>query len=295
MEGKWCVVTGGNRGIGYGIVKALARQQAQVVLVSRSKERGQAALAQLQAEVPEAAVRLAIGDLGTIAGTRQLAGTLLDTLPRIDVLVNNAGIWPTRKVVNVDGLEIGFMVNFLAPFMLSLLLKERLIASAPARIVHVNAGLYVKGAVDLEKTPYGADFGRIRTYANTKLCGALTLAEEAVLFAPHGVTVNMVHPGVVNTDLGQMGGVMGWLLRRIKRGWMTPDEGATVPVWLATSADIADKSGLYFNEHKEVVPLAEVANDAQLARDLWRFAEQVAGLDAHSGVMLDSATHRNTG
>lgn len=289
MESKWCVVTGGNKGIGYAIVEALARQQVQVVLVSRSRERGQAALAQLQAGVQQGRFTLVVGDLGTIAGTRRLAEALLDTLPRIDVLINNAGIWPTQKVVNADGLEIGFMVNFLAPFMLSQLLKERLAASAPARIVHVNAGLYVRGSVDLEKTPYGADFGRIRTYASTKLCGVLTLAREAELFAPHGVTVNMVHPGVVNTDLGQMSGVMGWLLKRIKRGWMTPEEGATVPVWLATSADVADKTGLYFNEQKEVLPLAEAAKDGQLADELWQFAAQVAGLDLSSGVTTDTA------
>jgi NAD(P)-dependent dehydrogenase (short-subunit alcohol dehydrogenase family) len=178
---------------------------------------------------------------------------------------------------NSDGLEMGFMVNFLAPFMLSHLLRERLIASAPARIVHVNAGLYVNGKVDIEKTPYGTDFGRIRTYASTKLCGVLTLAQEAAMFAPYGVTVNMVHPGVVNTNLGQMGGPLGWLLKLVKRSWMTPAQGAVAPIWLATSSEVVDQTGCYFNE-KAVVPLADVAKDEQLARQLWQFAEQVAGI-----------------
>lgn len=279
MKNKVCVVTGGNRGIGYEIVKGLASQEADVVMVCRSRERGEAALAQLQAEVKQGTVTMMVGDLSTIAGVRQLAASLLDTLAKIDVLINNAGVWPTKKVLNKDGLEMSFMVNFLAPFMLSHLLMERLAAGAPARIVHVNAGLYVKGKVDLDKTPFGADFNRFRTYADSKLCGVLTLAQEAALFAPLGVTVNMVHPGVVNTNLGQMSGVMGWLLKWIKRRWMTPEQGAVSPVWLATAADVADKSGLYFNE-KEVLPLDDVAKDEQLAHNLWQFAAQVADLDS---------------
>jgi NAD(P)-dependent dehydrogenase (short-subunit alcohol dehydrogenase family) len=278
MENKVCVVTGGNKGIGYEIVKALVQQRNQVALVSRSRERGEKALAQLQSEVPEESVTLVTGDLGTIADTRQFAKTLLERFPRIDVLVNNAGVWPTKKAINADGLEESFMVNFLAPLMLSHLLKDRLAASAPARIVHVNAGLYVRGRVDLQRTPYGADFSRMRTYADSKLCGVLTLAREAAMFAAHGVTVNMVHPGVVNTDLGQMGGVLGWVLKQVKRSWKTPQEGAAAPVWLASSADVAGKTGLYFNEY-EVMALDNAAKDEQLAADLWRFAEGVAGIN----------------
>ncbi|MCA9986376.1 MAG: hypothetical protein KDE59_18835, partial [Anaerolineales bacterium] len=179
-------------------------------------------------------------------------------------------------------LEMGFMVNFLAPFMLSHLLGERLRASAPARIIHVNAGLYVKGKVDLARTPYGRDFGRLRTYANSKLCHALTLRQEADLFAPHNVTVNMVHPGVVNTALGDMGGPLGWLLKRVKRSWLSPAEGAIAPVWLATSAEVAGQTGQYFNE-KEVIPLAAVARDEELGRALWQLACELAGLDTSSG------------
>lgn len=278
MANKICVVTGGNRGIGYEIVKALALQGAEVVMVSRDAEQGRTALRQIQAEAPEVKVTVLVGDLGTISGTQQLANDLLDKPTGIDALINNAGVWPTKKMVNADGLEIGFMVNFLAPFMLSHLLRKKLAASAPARIVHVNAGLYVKGAVDLSRTPYGRDFSRIRTYANTKLCGVLTLAQEAALLANDGITVNMVHPGVVNTNLGQMDGPMGWLMKQIKRSWMTPAQGAVAPVWLATSAGTADKTGLYFNE-KEEMPLDMVAKDEKLAHDLWRFAEETAGLN----------------
>ncbi|MCB0015622.1 MAG: SDR family NAD(P)-dependent oxidoreductase, partial [Anaerolineales bacterium] len=271
MTRKIAVVTGGNRGIGYEIVKALVQEDADVALVSRNPERGRAAREQLLAAAPSSRITVLPGDLGSVAGVHQLAADLLAHLPRIDLLINNAGIWPTQKEINADGLEMGFMVNFLAPFMLSHLLSERLRASAPARIIHVNAGLYVKGKIDLARTPYGADFGRLRTYANSKLCHALTLNQEAALLAPHNVTVNMVHPGVVNTDLGIMGGPMGWLLKRVKRSWLSPAEGAIAPVWLATSAEVAGQTGQYFNE-KEVIPLAAVARDEELGRALWQLA-----------------------
>ncbi len=278
MKGKTAVVTGGNRGIGYEIVKALAQQGADVALVSRSPERGRAAREQLLAEAPSSRITVVPGDLSSIAGVRQLAADLLAHLPRIDLLINNAGVGPTQKEINADGLEIGFMVNFLAPFMLSHLLGERLRASAPARIIHVNAGLYVKGQVDLARTPYGADFGRLRTYANSKLCHALTLNREAALFAPHNVTVNMVHPGVVNTDLGDMRGPLGWLLKRVKRNWLSPAAGAAAPVWLATAAEVAGRSGQYFNE-KEAIPLADVAQDELLASQLWQLAHELTGVE----------------
>lgn len=276
MAEKVCVVTGGNAGIGYEIGQALARQQARVVMVSRSEARGRAAQQAVQADTG-GTVDLVVGDVGSVASTRQLADTLLASYPVIHVLINNAGVWMTKKVLNEDGLEQSFMVNHLAPFMLNQLLLPALRAADGARIVDVNAGLYANGKVDLVKTPYGKDFGRIRTYANSKLCGVLTLAEQGRRLEGSGVTINMVHPGVIRTGLGDSSGPIGWLLRWVKRSWATPAQGAVAPVWLATAPEVAGKSGLYFNE-KEVLALATVAKDEALAADLWALSVRLAGL-----------------
>ena len=278
MQNGVHIVTGGNAGIGIEIVKSLAQMGAHVVLVSRSDTRGQAALAQVKQANAAANVELVVGDVGSIAGTRQLADTLLAAYPAIQVLVNNAGVWPTEKVLNEDGLEQAFMVNHLAPFMLSHLLMPALKAAAPARIVQVNAGLYVKGKVDLEQTPYGGDFGRIKTYCNTKLCSVLTLKEHARRLEGSGVTVNMVHPGVLRTGLGDSQGIVGWLLRQVKRTWAPPEDGAVAPVWLATAPELATTSGVYFNE-KEMMPFDDVALQPELAHKLWELSEQLAGLN----------------
>lgn len=277
MKDQVCVVTGGNAGIGRAMVQALARQQAQVVLVSRDKVRGETAVQEIRHALPQANINLVVGDVGSVASTRQLAQTLLERYPQIHVLINNAGIWPTKKRLNADGLEEGFMVNHLAPFMLNQLLQERLKASAPARIVNVSAGLYVNGRVDLQKTPYGHDFHPIRTYTSTKLCNVLCLPLEAAQLAGSGVTINAVHPGVINTKLGTMRGPLGWLMKLVKRGWATPEQGAIAPVWLATAPELVNRNGRYFNE-KEEIPIAEIASNAELAAQLWQLSTQLGKL-----------------
>lgn len=277
MKEQVCVVTGGNAGIGQAIVQALARQQAQVVMVSRNEARGETAVHKIQSALPQAKIDLVVGDVGSVASTHRLAQSLLERYPQIHVLINNAGVWPTRKQINEDGLEQGFMVNHLAPFMLNQLLRERLQASAPARIVNISAGLYVNGRVDLTKTPYGHDFHPIRTYANTKLCQLLCLPLEAAQLAGSGVTVNAVHPGVINTKLGARRGPLGWIMKLVKRGWATPAQGAIAPVWLAAAPELVAINGKYFNE-KEETPLAEVAQNAELTQQLWKLSTTLAKL-----------------
>lgn len=274
MDDKLCVVTGGNAGIGKAIVTALAQRQAQVVFVSRDARRGQEALAEILQEAPDGRVEMVVGDLGTIASTQRLAEALLAKLPAIHVLINNAGIWMTKRVLNEDGLELTFMVNHLAPFILTNHLLPRLQASAPARIVNVNAGLYVNGRLDLQRTPTGQDFSRIRTYADSKLANVLFTRELASRITGSGVTVNAVHPGVIRTNLGVSPGAMGFILGLVKRFWQPPAEGADAPVWLATAPEAAAANGRYFVLREET-PVTSVAQDDDLARQLWTLSEEL--------------------
>ena len=275
MDDKVCVVTGGNAGIGKAIVTALAQQKAQVVFISRDAGRGRAALAEILEAAPNGRVEMVVGDLGSVTGTQRLAEALLDRLPVIHVLINNAGIWMTKRVINEDGLELTFMVNHLAPFILTNRLLPRLQASAPARIVNVNAGLYVNGRLDLQRTPTGQDFSRIRTYADSKLANVLFTRELASRVAGSGVTVNAVHPGVIRTNLGASPGVMGFVLKIVKRSWQPPAEGADAPVWLATAPEAANANGRYFVLREET-PVTAVAQDDDLARRLWALSEELA-------------------
>jgi NAD(P)-dependent dehydrogenase (short-subunit alcohol dehydrogenase family) len=182
--------------------------------------------------------------------------------------VNNAGIWPTKLQMNADNLEMSFMVNHLAPFILSNRLLSTLKSNAPARIVNVNAGLYVNGKYDPDKTPYGKDFNRMKTYANTKLCNVLFTREFAQRIEGSGVTINALHPGVIRTSLGDFSGILGMLLRLVKRSWGSPEEGAKPPVWLATSPEVEGINGQYYDLQKPI-DVNEIASDVELGKRLW--------------------------
>ncbi len=265
------VVTGGNTGIGKAIALALASQRRHVVIVSRDPTRGSAAVADLRAQSGNPTVECVVGDLSSIHTTQQLADSLLDQFPDLTVLINNAGVWMTERVLTADGLELSFMVNHLTPFILSRRLLPRLQVNSPARIVNVSAGMYIRGRVDLQRTPYGLDFDRLRTYATTKLCQVLCMRVLAEHLPGTGVTVNAVHPGVIRTQLGDMPGVAGRLLSLIKRRWGTPEQGADAPVWLATAPEVVATSGQFF-DRRTPVPFAKPAQDRDLARQLWRWS-----------------------
>ncbi|MEU7895669.1 SDR family NAD(P)-dependent oxidoreductase [Nonomuraea sp. NPDC049152] len=252
------VVTGGNRGIGYAVCERLAGEGFTVLLVARDPERGARAAASIRGDVEVVA-----GDLTTIASVRRLADELRDRCPRVDVLIHNAGLWPSRRTLTGDGLEESFAVNHLAPFLLNRLLEDRL-----GRVVQVSAGLYVKGKAEVGRTAVGADFHQMRTYADTKLCNLLTVPLFAERWRASGITIDAVHPGVIRTGLGDRRGPMGWLLKLVKRKWATPEEGAEPVVRLAHDTG----TGRYFNLSEEV-PLEGPARDAELAGRVWEEAE----------------------
>ncbi|WP_344236397.1 SDR family NAD(P)-dependent oxidoreductase [Actinocorallia libanotica] len=262
------IITGGNRGIGLAAAELLAARGLKVVLVARRREQGEAAVARLGA-----GAELVVGDLADRARTAALADVLGERFPDIRALVHNAGIWPSRRELNADGFEQAFFTNHLAPFLLDHLLEERLKASGSA-VVRVSAGLYVKGKVDPERTPTGADFHPIRTYADTKLANLLMLPLLAERWKDAGVTVNALHPGVIRTGLGDRRGPVGLLLKAIKRTWQPPEAGGRPVARLVTDPPAA--SGAYFDVDKET-PLEPVALDTALAERLW--ADASAALD----------------
>lgn len=275
MDASTAVVTGGNRGIGFAVAEQLLGEGRRVVLVARDAERGEAARAAL-ARLDGPDVALVTGDLATVRGARGVAEALLAECPRIDVLVHNAGIWPARLHRDDDGLEQAFVTNHLAPFLLNHALSARLVAGS-ARVVQVTAGLHVKGRVDLARTPVGADFSPVRSYADTKLCNLLLLPCFARHWAGTGVTINAVHPGVIRTGLGARGGPLGALLKVVKLTWQHPADGARPVVRLAVDPGLDGVSGRYFDVETEA-PLSAVASDAALADRVWDQALELTGM-----------------
>ncbi|HEX6245356.1 MAG TPA: SDR family NAD(P)-dependent oxidoreductase [Polyangiales bacterium] len=271
---KTCVVTGANRGIGFAVARQLASAGHDVVLVCRDAVDGARARDTLVAAGGSA--RMVHGSLASLRAIRDTARAIEGACPRLHVLIHNAGIWPSQRSLNEDGLEQAFVVNHLAPFLLNRLLEPRL-AEQRARVVQVSAGLYVKGAVDLARTPRGDDFSAFKTYANAKLCNLLTLDHFAARWQPLGISVNALHPGVIRTGLGDRGDALGLLLRLVKRLWKTPEEGARPVVRLAVDPALEGVSGRYYELEQER-PLQGHARDARLARVVCEQAEQLCGL-----------------
>ncbi len=277
MKKRTFVVTGGNTGVGKAIAVDLAKRRYHVVIVSRNPEKGDAALNEIKSLSDNQSVDLIVGDLSSVQSCKELAGNILKNYPDVSVLINNAGIWPVKLEINADGLEMAFMVNHMAPFILSNMLLNRLKKNAPSRIVNVNAGLYVFGKLDIEKTPYGKDFSRLSTYMNTKLCNIFFTQRFLEEIGGSGVTINALHPGVLRTNLGDSPGLFGRILKIMKRACDPPEEGAKAPVWLASCPEIEKTCGRYFELCIEK-PYARNAQNPELRNRLWDLSCELASL-----------------
>lgn len=274
MAGKVCVVTGANAGIGRATAVALARMGARVGMVSRSRERGEAARAEVARESGSAAVELFVADLSVQAEVRRLAAEIRERCDRLDVLVNNAAVYARRRTLSPDGIELQLAVNHLAPFLLTRLLLELLERSAPARVVTVSSEAHRAVALEWDDLQGERRYGGLRAYGAAKLANLLFTRELARRTAETGVAANAVHPGVVGTEL--LFG--GWgPLRLLGRFMRTPAEGARVVVRAASAPELSGITGRYFRDEREIRPSAAALDD-EAARRLWRVSEELTGL-----------------
>ncbi|MBV8461867.1 MAG: SDR family oxidoreductase [Acidimicrobiales bacterium] len=283
MEGKTVVVTGGNSGIGFETAAALAGMGARVLLTARNADKGRAALSAIAQRTDGAAqAQLVTFDLGDFSSVRRGAAEILEQAPRLDVIVNNAGLVLSERTQTVEGLEATFAVNHLGPFLLTNLLLDRVRASAPARIVNVASTAHAsarKGIPfdDLQSERY---YRPMRVYGQSKLANMLFTLELARRLEGTGVTANSLHPGTVRTGYGADGDARGLLAFGIKISspfFLSPAKGARTSVYLASSPDVAGVSGEYFVDCKPKQPRAW-AQDPDAARRLWQVSEELVGL-----------------
>jgi retinol dehydrogenase 12 len=277
MNGKVCVITGASSGIGKAASLALARLGADVILVCRDKARGEAALAEVGAAAPASIRQLELADLSSLRDVRELAGRL-SRLDRLDVLINNAGLVLASRQVSVDGFEYTFALNHLAPFLLTGLLREKLAASAPARVVTVSSAAHRAARLDLADLQLTGHFNGWRAYANSKLANILFTRELASRLAGTGVTANCVHPGTVNTRFGRDGSSMlRFGLGIGRRFLLSAAQGADTVVYLASSPDVAGATGGYYVKRRLRAP-SGAARDPETARRLWAISAELTGL-----------------
>ncbi|HEV7588824.1 MAG TPA: SDR family NAD(P)-dependent oxidoreductase, partial [Longimicrobium sp.] len=275
MAGRVCVITGASGGIGKAAAAGLASRGATVALVVRSRERGEAARDEIARATGSRDLRLVLADLSRQADVRRAAGEVRTAFGAVHVLVNNAGVYTGRRRETVDGVELQWAVNHLAPFLLTHLLLPALTAARPTRVVNLSSNAHK--AAELRWDDLQMKRGRyrsLRQYCNTKLANVLFTRELARRAASAGVTANAMHPGVVATEL-LMGGFPP--LRLVSRFMRTPEQGAATAVYLAADPAAAAFTGEYFIDSRPV-RLAPPATDDEAARRLWELSEETVGL-----------------
>lgn len=282
MHGKVVLITGGNTGIGKATAIALARQGAQVVFTSRSREKGEAALAEIREASRRDDVTCMSLDLASLASVRSFAAEFLATHPRLDVLILNAGLMLVSRTDTVDGFEGTFGVNHLGHFALTGLLLARLKESAPARVVVVSSDAHrvARGGLDMDDLQSRKGYSSFTVYGRSKLANLLFTLELADRLKGSGVTVNALHPGVVRTEFAgpdDVGKVFAAVWRVLGLFILNPEQGARTSVYLASSPEVEGVSGQYFARSKPKQP-RRAALDREAARRLWQISEQLTGV-----------------
>src|SRR6266704_4020776 len=279
MAGKSVLVTGGTSGIGKATAIGLAALGARVGITGRDQARTEAAAAGIRAAPGNPAVDAFAADMSVQAGVRRLAAQVLDTYPRLDVLVNNAGGFWAHRHVTADGLEHTFALNHLAPFLLTNLLLDRLKASAPARVVTVSSGAQSMGRIDFDDLQGARNYSGQRAYNQSKLANVMFSNELARRLDGTGVTANSLHPGVVRSNFGaedqaRWFAVMSRVLLPLLK---TPAQGARTSIYLASSPDMEGVTGRFFANRKIKRP-NKVAFDTEMTAKLWNVSAAPVGV-----------------
>ena len=279
MEGKTCLITGGSDGIGYTAARQLARMGARVVIVGRNAAKTDAAVQRIVSETANPAVERLLADLSSQQEVRRVAAEALELLPRLDVLLNNAGAIFLSSRRSVDGIEMTFALNHIGYFMLTNLLMDRLRESAPARIINVSSSSHGSpGRFRLEDLPRPGSNRGYRAYGRSKLCNILFTYELARRLEGTGITVNALHPGLVQTNIARNNGLLGRMVNFFigARG-VDADKGAETLVYLAASPEVEGVTGKFFVDCR-AVPSSNLSYDTGLAARLWDMSEQLTEL-----------------
>lgn len=296
------MITGATGGIGLAVATGLAKQGMTTVIVGRDKARGLAAVEAIRNQSGSGAVELMLADLSSLKDLRRLAAEFTATHTRLDVLINNVGGLYGKRWETVDGIEGTLALNHLGPFLLTQLLLPMLRTSAPSRIVNIaSEGHKAAKTVDFDSFSANNWKRGFRIYSQTKLCNVLFTYELARRLNGTGITVNTLHPGIVDTALfrrfiserfGLIGGFIGrateFIVRNVAyrtRKFDTLEEAAACPVYLASSGEVSAITGKYFNSDKSMIKSSPASYDAELSRHVWEVSTEMVGLLPHEQIM----------
>jgi len=275
LDGKTCLITGATNGIGRVTAVELARMGAEVFLVYRNKACADETVAEIRTRTGNENVHLLHADLGSQKQIRAAAAEFLKAGRPLHVLVNNAGLGNTTRMVTEDGIEMVFAVNHLAYFLLTMQLLDRIKESAPARIVNVASEAHRFGTINFDDLGGERRYSTFGVYGQSKLANILFTYELARRLAGTGVTVNCLHPGGIASGLWTNNGALAQFLMKAGRLFLkTPEQGAQTTIYLASSSKVDGVTGKYYANCREKTSNKE-SYDADVARRLWEVSERM--------------------
>jgi len=274
-----CLVTGASAGIGRETARGLAARGATVMVAGRNPQRTEEVTRELRRTTGNPRISHFVADFSSLDEVRRLAAAVKERHTALHVLINNAGVWHQRWQVSHDGFENTFAVNHLASFLLTRLLRDRLVASAPARVITVSSVLHrLARRIRFEDLNHrqGPSLYGLAPYVHSKLANLLFAAELARRLAGTGVTSNALHPGNVATSVVRDSRLLTLGIQVGRLFLRTPVQGARTTLFLATAPELDDVTGRYFADCRLRQP-ARAARDATTARRLWQVSRTLCG------------------
>ncbi|MFX0005890.1 MAG: SDR family oxidoreductase [Candidatus Hermodarchaeota archaeon] len=276
MEGKVCIITGANSGIGKETALALAKMNATVVMLCRNKQRGEKAQKEIIEQSKNKNVDLLLCDLSSLKDIKNLISEFKNKYEKLHVLINNAGVMLKNRIISLDGFEMNFAVHVLGPFLLTNLLLDILKKSAPSRIIVVASAAHKRAKIDFEDLQSeNKKYRLFSAYGISKLAEILFTYELSRRLEGTKVTANAVHPGVVATNLGRdQSKFSQWFAKKF---FKSPEEGAQTSIYLASSSEVEGITGKYFINKEPRESSIESYNEENAER-LWKICEEMTGL-----------------
>ena len=281
LKGKTVVITGGNTGIGKETAVDLAARGARVIIGCRNLEKGRKALKEIQEQSGNENIFLEKLDLASLESVRTFADKVVNSEPRLDILINNAGVMACPYQKTEDGFEMQFGVNHLGHFLLTMLLLDHLKQSQPSRIVNVSslAHRMGNGKINFDDIHYEKSYSSWGAYCNSKLANVLFTRELSKRLEGSHVTVNALHPGAVSTELQRHSFLSSAIMYPLRwYTFKTAEQGAQTAIHCAVSEEMEGVSGKYLRDCAIVEP-SKGAQDDAAAKKLWEVSMKLVGLE----------------
>jgi len=279
LIGKVCLITGATSGIGKETALALAGMGADLIITGRDEEKTAAVVQEIREFSKNENVNYLIADFSDLDQIRKLVDQFNHKYSKLHVLINNAGVYLPKRIITKYGVEKTFLVNYLAPFLLTNLLLDSLKSSCSSRIINVSSDAHKYGNIDLDDLEISKLYTGMKAYSRSKLANILFTYSLSEMLKEDRICVNALHPGHVATDIWDGGfGILSNMMKKIiGRFSITPKEGADNSIFLAVSPDINQDCGNYY-VRRETVRSSDLSYDQHLAKDLWNKSEELVGL-----------------